>query len=132
MKHVARWLGTMVLAAVAGGCGEGTARNGGTVGPLAPRLVTATAGAVTISGPSSVRPNIECPFLAIVSGATGPFTYYWSQTAGTGYSDGADGYNATSAKYNYILRVTVEDGSGYPVGSASKSVTVSSSAPMCP
>ena len=96
--------------------------------PTAPRMLV---GTVTLNGPSSVKPNIECPFTASVSGASGPFTYSWTQTAGTGYSDGANGYNATSSLYNYILRVSVENDDGL-VGAASKWVTVSSSAPWCP
>lgn len=85
---------------------------------------------VTISGRSPVRTNSECYFWATPSGGTGPYTYTWSQTWGTGYSDGANGYFATSST-SYTLSVTVHD-AGSHTATASKAVTVSSSAPLCP
>jgi hypothetical protein len=85
---------------------------------------------VSISGRSTVRTNAECYFFASVGGGTGPYTYTWSQTWGTGYSDGADGYFATSSS-SYTLYVTVHDANSN-TASASKAVTVSSSAAVCP
>jgi hypothetical protein len=85
---------------------------------------------VSIGGPSSVRPNAECLWFATVTGGEAPFTYSWSQTAGTGYSDGADGYYATSSS-SYVLSVTITDNRGNHA-SASKGITVSSSARICP
>ncbi|HSU14458.1 Ig-like domain-containing protein [Longimicrobium sp.] len=212
MRHGRRWMGAIVLAAMAGACGEGAGTRNGGLSPTAPRLSgatthvavscpvkmdfgasatcaaygydsnnvftnsgvtswsssntslatitsggTVTAGStggtvtitavidgipgsttiqivpplsVSIGGRSTVRTNAECYFWATPSGGTAPYTYTWSQTWGTGYSDGFDGYYARSST-SYTLYVTVHDANNV-TATAAKNVTVSSSAALCP
>lgn len=110
--------GTVTITAVIDGI------SGSTTISIVPPL------SVTISGPGTVRPNLECYYYATVSYGQSPYTYSWTQTAGSGSSDGNIGYFATSST-SYTLRVTVTDAAGH-TASASKFVTVSSSAPQCP
>jgi hypothetical protein len=85
--------------------------------------------AVTISGYSPVHTNSECYYYANPSYGVAPYTYTWSQSYGSGYSDGDVGYYATSSS-SYALTVTVHDAAGH-TASATKYVTVSSTAPYC-
>jgi hypothetical protein len=125
MRHAARWLGAIALAAIVSGCGD--ARSGART-PTAPRLTLNPT--VVINGPSAaVRPNVECYFFAAASDGMPPYTYTWTQHFGTGYDDGAGGYYATSST-NYSVSVTVTDANNL-TATASKSVTVSSSALPC-
>lgn len=122
MKHTARWLGTIVLAALAGGCSEGSR-----LGPTAPRL--SGSPAVVINGPNTVRPNVTCFFAANASDGTPPYTYSWTQHFGSGFSDGDNGWYATSST-SYSVSVTVTDALGQQA-TASRSVSVNSNALPC-
>jgi len=84
---------------------------------------------VTISGPSSVKPNAYCEFTAHVSGGADPLTYSWSQDQGSGGANPPEIYYGHSTA-SYFLAVTVTDANGHTV-TGSKWVTVSSGAPVC-
>lgn len=85
---------------------------------------------VSISGPSSIRPSTFCPFYASASNGTAPYEYSWIQSSGIGL-DANDGRWDAKSTTNFTLTVQVTDANG-AIGTASKSVTVSSSAPVCP
>lgn len=86
--------------------------------------------AVSIWGPSSVRPNVSCFWEANpVSGGTSPYGYAWSRTGSS--STGSLSYFYTSSGSNFTVYVTVTDALGTQ-RTANKSVTVSSLAPVCP
>ena len=79
---------------------------------------------VTISGPSTVRPNYNCTWWAIVTGGVPPYAYSW-------IPGGAQTSEVTmSFSSSETLRVSVWDSPGN-MGSASKNITVSPSAPIC-
>lgn len=84
---------------------------------------------VSISGPSTVRPNTFCTFVAVVSGGTGSYTYTWAHTAGTGV--GAGNELTVKSLSAYTITVDVIDSNG-DTGTATRSISVSSSAPHCP
>jgi hypothetical protein len=79
---------------------------------------------VTISGPSSVRPNANCTWWAVVSGGVPPYAYSWipggAQTSEVTMSWSSSG----------TLSVWVTDSLNTGFG-AHKNITVSSSAPIC-
>lgn len=83
---------------------------------------------VSIGGPSSIRSNTTCYWWANVTGGTGTLSYSWS--GGTTISAVDSEYYARSSS-NFTVRVTVSDSNGHSA-SASKAVTVSSSAGICP
>jgi hypothetical protein len=83
---------------------------------------------VSISGPSSIRPNTTCEWLGTESGGTPGYTYDWSGGT-TIYEDGSNYYLARSSEAFYVS-VTVTDATGH-TASASKYVTVSSKASAC-
>lgn len=82
---------------------------------------------VSIVGPAKVRPNITCSWQASVSGGAPPFTYYWTQN---GAPVGTSSVVTTSFASSGTLAVQVYD-AALRYTSASKSITVLSSAPIC-
>lgn len=84
---------------------------------------------VTITGASSVRPGATCGWSAAASGGIAPYSYGWWATSGSW--TGADNeFVHTNNGSSFVISVTVGDAvSG--TGTASKSVTVSASAPIC-
>lgn len=85
---------------------------------------------VWIDGPVSVRPNTMCAWWAAASGGTTPYTYTWSGPT-SNLSHGAEYYGISPASGSFTVSVTVTDANNV-TATASKQVTVSSSAPMCP
>lgn len=89
----------------------------------------APAPTVSIGGPSSIKPYASCSWFAgLLDDADPPFTYSWSQSAGTGTANGSS-YQGASAT-SFTLYVTVTDGNGH-ITTASKNVTVASNAGNC-
>jgi hypothetical protein len=84
---------------------------------------------VTINGPSSIKPNVDCWWWADVTSGTAPFTYSWSQSPGTGGGYLSDYTGRSSSSFTIYLTVTDSNGL---TGSATKSVTVTSGAGICP
>ena len=116
------------VSAVAGGSTSISATVGGVTGSTTVNVVWPVA--VTIGGPiGSIRPNVYCEYYASASGGSAPYTYSWSQTTGNGIASG-DYYLARSSS-SFTLTVQVTDSNGQ-VGYASKNVTVSSGAQICP
>jgi hypothetical protein len=84
---------------------------------------------VTIFGPSSIRPNTTCEWAANVSVVTPGYTADWS--GGTTIYEDAYSYMARkSTSGSFYVSITVTDDDGR-TGSASRLVSVSSSAPAC-
>jgi len=84
---------------------------------------------VSLSGPTSVRPNTQCLWTASASGGAGALNYSWFVNGGSVQSGPSTDliWSLSSAS---TVSVTVSD--GYQNGGqASTSVTVSSGAPMC-
>lgn len=127
------------VATVSGGTvsavGAGTATISATVGGVtgSTSVTVVSAGGtltVSISGQSPIRSNMLCPYFANVSGGNGSYSYSWSQTTGTGSDAGGGEYDAKSTS-TFTLTVNVSDTNG-ATGSASKTVTISSGAFVCP
>ncbi len=84
---------------------------------------------VSIQGPARVKPNVYCTWSSSVAGGTPPYTYYWTRGGvGVGTESTVNVYTGTSS---FVLRLDAGDQLGSQ-GFAQKSVTVTSSAPMCP
>lgn len=86
-------------------------------------------GSVTITGRSTVRPNVLCLYSAASSAGTAPFTFDW-------YKD--NGYIGTGAELtfntgssSFALQVIARDASGRTGYSLTKTVTVTSSTTVC-
>lgn len=92
-------------------------------------VVITPISSVTIGGPSKVKPNTTCMWWANVTGGTAPFTYAWYRN-GYPVGEGSYVYVSTGAT-NFTLALTVQD-RYEQTGSASKSITVKSSAMNCP
>ncbi|HEX8691900.1 MAG TPA: S8 family serine peptidase [Longimicrobium sp.] len=84
---------------------------------------------VTIGGPSSVLPNRTCYWWASASGGTPGYTYNWYRNS-TWVGSGEDLYVNTGSS-SFTLKVVVTDAAG-ATAQATKSVTVSSTARICP
>jgi len=82
---------------------------------------------VSISGRSAVEPLQECAFSASVSGGTPPYAYAWTPLGPTNRSMVTLGNDGTA----FDVAVTVTDSSGR-AASASRTVTISSTAGPCP
>ena len=80
---------------------------------------------VTISGPASVRPGATCAWFANASSGTPPYHYGW-----TPLGDDAPELIYTNSGENFNMQVWVSDANGLKA-LASRSITVSSSAPVC-
>lgn len=83
------------------------------------------APTVTISGPTTVKPNDTCLWQASVTGSP-PFSYYWTKDGGF---IGSASEVTTSFGQSGTLSVQVWD--AYGTASDSKSITVSASARSC-
>lgn len=134
------WMSAAVAAALASAFAPGAdadrARPGSAAGaaavvehttPGAESLVgPASASSYSIDGPSSVRPNTQCSWWAI---GTYGASYEW--TGGHYPYNAGDHYIASSGTSTFQIRVTVYDGFGQVLGTASKNVTVSANALPC-
>lgn len=84
---------------------------------------------VSIGGPTSIRPNTTCEWWANVSGGVSPYSYLWSQSAGTGGPATSDFYDARSST-GFLLTLRVTDAAGH-TSTATLGVGVSSTARAC-
>lgn len=85
---------------------------------------------VNITGPASVRQTVYCLYSAAASSGTAPYTYNWSGMNGT---PSGDSFTLNTQGYGlgtYTLSVGVIDSRGI-AGTKSKTVTISTSAPVC-
>jgi hypothetical protein len=83
-------------------------------------------------GPSSVKPGVECEWMASASGGYTPYSWQWTVdgTPVTGAANDLVYTNAKSSGQSFQLGVTVTDGTS-TLYTAYKTVTVSSAAPAC-
>ena len=85
---------------------------------------------VAINGPSQMRPNSQCNYTSTVSGGTPPYSYSWFQGStpvGTA-SDVTVSSTGYLTSFQLTLNVTSSDGGQ---GSQSRTVQISSGAPIC-
>jgi len=118
------------VSAVGAGTATISATVAGVTGSTTVTVVSATALTVSITGQSPIRSNMLCAYFAHASGGTGVYTYSWTQTFGTGFDAGGGEYDAKGTS-GFTLTVNVTDSNG-ATGSASKSVSISSNAMVCP
>ena len=85
--------------------------------------------AVSISTPSSIKPNTQCYWWASVSGGTASYTYSWTRSGGFDTSNQSDFYTQSASSFTIYLTVTDAVGTQR---STSKAITVTSSAHVCP
>lgn len=123
--RISRISGAVLAVCVAlAGCGDVR----GALSPTEPRL--SVLSSVVINGPTQVKPNELCSWNANVTGGTPPFSYVWSQSAGSGTNNGDGSYEGSSGN-SFTLSVTVTDALGASVGDT-HSVSVSSHHFYCP
>jgi hypothetical protein len=82
----------------------------------------------SMTGPTTVRPNVTCTWRVTASGGTIPYTYDWRRNAvsvGSGIT-----YTANTGTSSFFLQVLVSDAAG-GLTEPQRQVTVSSSAPVC-
>lgn len=80
-------------------------------------------------GPSSVRPNVNCEWMAEASGGIAPYTWVWKVNGNVVPSSDNDIYY-TNTGSSFTLRVEVTDAIG-TLAFYNKSITVSAGAPYC-
>jgi hypothetical protein len=83
--------------------------------------------AVTMTGPSSIRPNSNCTWAASVNGGVTPYTYAWKRN-GTSVSTSSS-YDGTG-NTTFTLALTVTDHAN-STSTVSKTVSISSLAALC-
>jgi trimeric autotransporter adhesin len=119
------------ISAVAAGTTTITAVIDGISGMRSVTVVTPSPLSVTMSGPSTVKPNVQCYWWADATGGT-PAYHSWSWTGGLSGSAWNWEYYATSpSSGSFTVTVSVRDQTG-AIATASKLVTVSSLAKVCP
>lgn len=117
------------ISAVGTGTATISAVIDGITGSTSVSVVASTLTA-SISGPSSVKPNTTCYWWATASGGTSPYSYSWSGGS-NGSASGADYFATSPSSGTFYVTVTVTDANG-GTKFVSKTVTVSSSAMICP
>ena len=115
---------TANATAVGGGIADIYATTDGVRGSS--RVTVPTPGLyVSITGPTKVKPYVTCGYWASASGGSGNYSYTWNTgTTGTELLYTNDGYS-------YQVSVSVIDNSTGMTGSASRSVIVHDSHPVC-
>jgi hypothetical protein len=82
-----------------------------------------------VVGPSSVRSGSPCTWAVQMTGGVGSLTYQWKKNAANAGTNSAE--IATSFSSSGTLYIIVTDSNGNVTSSATKSITVSPSAPLC-
>jgi hypothetical protein len=119
------------ISAVAAGTTTITAVIDGISGTRSVTVVNPLPLSVTLGGPSTVRPNVQCYWWANASGGT-PAYHSWSWTGGLSGSAWNWEYFATSpSSGSFTVTVSVRDQTG-AIATASKLVNVSTLAKVCP
>ena len=110
MRGIGRWIGMAAVAAIVMGCGEGGVTTANE--PLAKVPAKRNTLSVGITGVSTIRPNTWCQYDAYATGGAAPYTYAWTQTAGTpGPITNSDTY-LTKSVSAFDLTVTATDSNG--------------------
>jgi Big-like domain-containing protein len=125
------------IATVSGGNVYGVAQGStvvrasarGRTGTATVNVTTPSSLDVSINGPGGAPPYGTCSWWASVSGGSGSYTYNW-YVNGSWQSSNQDLYYANNGS-NFSIELNVTDSNGAP-GSATRSVTVSSSEGECP
>ena len=101
----------------------------GTLNPLYAPPPPPPSLSVSISGPTRVQPDVYCNWSSAVSGGSPPYNYSWTQ-GGTIVGNGAS-VSLYTGSASFSLGLTVTD-ANQAQGSATMSVSVTSSARVCP
>lgn len=118
------------ISAVGAGTTTISAVIDGITGTRSVTVVNPAPLSVTMGGPTSVKPNVQCYWWANTSGGTP--SYGWSWSGGLSGSAFASEYYATSpSSGSFTVSVTVTDANG-ATATATKLVTVSTLARTCP
>lgn len=126
MNHLIAWVAAAIVAATSYG---GMAESGATAGEPRPAASAATL-TVSVNGPSTVRPSVQCYWWADAAGGTPPYSYSWSGGL-SGYSILYEYFTTSPSSGSFTVSVTVTDALG-ATATANRPVTVSSRAPLCP
>ena len=84
---------------------------------------------VSISGPSSVRSGNSCNWIAQPTGGVGALTYQWYKNGSMIGGNSASLVTSFTAAGNIYVKIT--DSMSHVTSSATKSISVSASAPLC-
>lgn len=84
---------------------------------------------VSISGPSSVRPNVTCTWDVSATGGTAPYTYNWYK--GAVWEGSGSELSMATGSSNFALRATAGN-ADFRTRADTLNVTVTSGAPICP
>lgn len=93
---------------------------------------TVNGGAVVAAinyGPASVQRGVNCEWMASVNGGTAPYSWAWTVDGAPVTGSDNDLYYINTG-HSFTLGITVTDALGV-TGSATKAITVTSSAPYC-
>lgn len=128
MNGLIAWMAAAILAATAhGGAEAGRATAGPRLPDASPPAATLT---VSLNGPGTVRPSVQCYWWADAAGGTPPYSYSFSGGL-SGYSILYEYFTTSPSSGSFTVSVTVTDALG-ATATANRPVSVSSRAPICP
>jgi hypothetical protein len=118
-----------VVTGVAAGTATVSATIGGVTGNTNVAVRYVPVDVSGIFGQSTIRTNVDCFWWINPTGGTGSYTYTWTVVSGpaTGTASGNEWTGRSSA--NFTLKAKASD--GISADSATRSVTVSSTAQLC-
>lgn len=135
MIRLVAWISAAILAAASSGAGTDAAP--GLAAAPSPAAQETRAGSahaafisVSLNGPSTVRPSVQCYWWADASGGTPPYSYSFSGGL-SGFSIGYEYFTTSPSSGSFTVSVTATDALG-ATATTSQTVSVSSRASICP
>ena len=135
MIRFVAWISAAVLAAASPGAGTDAAPDlAAAPSPAARQAGAGSAPAalvsVSLNGPGTVRPSVQCYWWADAAGGTPPYSYTFSGGSG-GFSIGYEYFTTSPSSGSFTVSVTATDALG-ATATTSQTVSVSSRASICP